>query len=147
MLAMFQDSTDRKETERRVQQHLSRLALLHQLTRAMGGRQDLAGIFLSVLSCLGEDLAVAFSGVLKWGTGAKALNMFILGPRSHTVAATMDLAEQSTVTVDQDGLRTAPPGQTVYEPDTAQDSFPFIQGLRSLVLTPLMVEETVLDLF
>lgn len=74
----------------------------------MGERQDLASIFLTVLSCLEQDLPVAFAGVLQWETGAKALNMFILGPRSHTVAATMDLAEQSMVAADQNGLHTAP---------------------------------------
>jgi PAS domain S-box-containing protein len=150
-LSLSRDITERKQAERRLQQQLARLALLHQITRAMGERQDLASIFRTVLGRLERDLPAAFAAIFQGDAGAEDLQVCALGPQSVDLAATMEVAEQSRVAVGQNGVRAALQGQTVYEPDTAQAPFPFphrfaAAGLRSVVLTPLMVEHTVFGL-
>ncbi len=150
-LSISRDITKRKQVEKRLQQQLARLELLHQITRAMGERQDLVSIFRIVLGRLEQDLSVAFTGIFQWETGASELRVLTLGPQSHPMAAAIELTEQSVIAVDQNGLRMALQGQIIYEPDTVQVPFPFTQrlaraGLRSLVLTPLVVEHTVLGL-
>ena len=50
-----QELVERERIEQRMQQQLGRLALLHELTRAIGERQDLASIFLTVVGRLESD--------------------------------------------------------------------------------------------
>ncbi len=150
-LSISRDITERKQVERRLHQQLVRLRLLHQITRAMGERQDLASIFHTVLGRFDRDLPVAFAAIFQWDAEAEHLQVCALGLQSVDLAATMELAGQSRVAVGQNGLRAALQGQTVYEPDTAQAPFPFphrfaAAGLRSLMPTLLPVEHTVFGL-
>src|SRR5439155_22215509 len=54
------DITERKAAEAKAQAQLIRLNLLHQITRAVGGRQDLRSIYQVVLRSLEEHLRFDF---------------------------------------------------------------------------------------
>lgn len=143
--AFVRDITERKRAEDRVRQQLVRLNLLHQITRAIGERQDLLSIFRVVLGSLEEGLPIAFGCLCLFDATRDALTVTVVGRHSAGFAATLGMQEQSVIPVDQNGLRTCVRGQTVYEPDTARvhASIPqrFAQaGLSSLAAAPLSVE-------
>ncbi len=58
---VFSDVTERKDRELKRQAQLERLALLQQITRAIGERQDLPSIFQIVVRTLEDQLPVDFA--------------------------------------------------------------------------------------
>lgn len=144
----LRDITERQQAEARVLQQLARLALLHQITRAIGERQDLYSIFLVVLSRLEQDLPIAFGCFCLGASGSDVLTVTAVGPASQALAATVDLEEQTVFPLGQNGLRACMAEQTVSVLDTAEGHTPLQQrcaraGLRSLVATPLLVEDSI----
>ncbi len=142
------DITSRKEAQRRVQTQLDRLALLHQITRAIGERQDLASIFNVVLRNLEDQLPIDFGCICRYDAAAVSLTITTIGASSAALATQLGLDEQNLLSIDQNGLARCIAGQLVYEPDTSQIPFPFPQrlaagGVRSLVVAPLLVENSV----
>ena len=135
-------------SESRLHDQLSRLNLLQQITRATGDRQDLSSIFQVVLGSLEENLPIDFGCFLLHDATAQTLTVSALGVRGLIFAEKLELANQSLVPIDQNGLSRCIAGQLVYEPDVKEVSFPFPQrlaavGLRSLVISPLIVESQV----
>ena len=142
------DITGRKGAENKLQAQLERLNLLHQITRAIGERQDLRSIFQVVLKTLEEQQPIDFSCVCLFDPAAALLTVNSVGVRSKDLAKELALTEQVRVAVDENGLSHCVRGQLVYEPDLSQVPFPFPQrlaqgGLRSLVAAPLLVESKV----
>jgi PAS domain S-box-containing protein len=142
------DITSRKEAEQRVQAQLSRLALLHDITRAIGDRQDLPSIFQVVLRRLEDQLPVDFACLCRYNPESKSLIIASIGAGSAPLAARLALAERMVLPIDPDGLAQCVAGQLVYEPDTGRVPFAFAQrlaagGLQSLVVAPLLVESQV----
>ena len=142
------DMTARIEAERRIRAQLERLNLLHQITRAIGERQDLASIFQVVVRSLEDQLPVDFACLCLYDSVAYALTVARVGAKSGPLALELAMREQAGIAIDENGLSRCVRGELVYEPDIASSAYPFPQrlargGLRSLVVTPLQSESQV----
>jgi signal transduction histidine kinase/ActR/RegA family two-component response regulator len=127
---------------------LSRLDLLHRITRATGERHDLQSVFKIVLHNLEEDLPIDFGCMSVYEAGAEALSIAAIGEKSTAFARELALLEHTQVPIDQNGLARCVAGELVYEPDTREMAFPFPRrfaavGLHGLVVAPLLVENRV----
>jgi NO-binding membrane sensor protein with MHYT domain/signal transduction histidine kinase/ActR/RegA family two-component response regulator len=140
--------TERELTETRLQAQLERLTLLDQISRAIGERQDLQSIYQVAIRSLEERLPVDFACVCRYDAADNALTVISVGVHSQVTAVGLALAEQSRITIDQNGLSRAVRGEVVYEPDIGAVPFPFPRrlargGLRALVVAPLQSESRV----
>ena len=143
--AFLRDITSRKLGEMRLKEQLARLNLLHQITRAVGERQDLRSIFQAVIRGLEDDAPVDFSCICLRDAASDTLRVTGVGVKSAPLALSLALSEQADLSIDGNGLSQCLAGRLVHEPDAAQVPFPFPQrlargGLRSLVIAPLQSE-------
>ena len=83
---------------------LSRLDLLHRITRATGERHDLHSIFKVVLHNIEEDLPIDFGCMSVYEAGAEALCIAAIGAKSSGLASELALAKDIHVPIDQNGL-------------------------------------------
>jgi signal transduction histidine kinase/ActR/RegA family two-component response regulator/HAMP domain-containing protein len=132
----------------RLQRQLSRLDLLHRITRAVGERQDLRSIFQVVIRHLEEHVPVDFGCICLYDPMEEILTVASVGTRSHETAMELALTEKAQIPVDRNGLSRCVRGELVYEPDigASQYSFPSTLargGLRALVVAPLRAESRV----
>ena len=132
----------------RTQEQLSRLDLLQNITRAIGERQDPASIFQVVLQRLEDDMPIEFGCICLHEAQADHLIARTIGARGAAAAASMGIAEQSHIPVDDNGISKCLRGQLVYEPDVREVPFPLPRrlaagGFRSLVIAPLLIESNV----
>jgi signal transduction histidine kinase len=146
MLAQVQHS----ETRSRAQ--LARLHLLQHITAAIGDRHDLSSIFQVVLRKVEEDLPIDFGCVCLFDSATATLTVNTVGVASRALLPSLDLAEQSIIPIDGNGLTRCIRGQLVYEPDVREVPFPFPQrfaraNLHSLIIAPLLVEANVFGIF
>ena len=144
----LRDITDRKQADYKLHAQLARLDLLNRITRAIGERQDLPSIFHVVASTLEDNLPIAFGCVCLRETGAEVLTVSAVGSKGRPLAAALAMTEQARIPVDGNGLARCLKGELVYEPDISGLDFPFprrlaAQGLRSLVVAPLLLESQV----
>jgi signal transduction histidine kinase/CHASE3 domain sensor protein/CheY-like chemotaxis protein len=144
----FQDITDRKVVERRLQSQMQRLTLLQQITRAIGERHDVASIMQVTISTVEAELPLDFGCILRFEHGSTNLEVACIGSASRAVAVQLGIAEEQPLKIDNNGLSRCVAGQLVYEPDVRDVAFPFPQrlagaGLCSLVAAPLLVESKV----
>src|SRR6202011_288897 len=142
---IIRDITERKTAEAQVQGHLVRLDLLHRITRAIGGREDLRSIYQVVLRSLEEVLGFDFGCICDYDATSQHLTVIHVGARSQPLALELALTEQAHIPIDGSGLSLCVHGQLVYEPDTTDVKMAFPQklvaaGLHSLVAAPLLVE-------
>src|SRR6267154_6414519 len=140
--------TQIQQSEGKLHAQLSRLSLLQHITRATGERQDLPSIFQVVLGSLEENLPIDFGCMLLHDAAAPSLTVDVIGVAGREFADKIGLRERMDVPIDANGLSRCVAGQLVYEPDVLQVPFPFPQrmaaaGLRSVVITPLIVENQV----
>ncbi|HEY2009597.1 MAG TPA: PAS domain S-box protein [Rhizomicrobium sp.] len=147
--AFLRDITERKSAELRVQTQIERMALLERITRAVGQRQDMASIFQVLVRTLEERLPADFVCTCAYDADKDTLVVNHVGAHSRALGRALGLVEGATVAVDQNGLSRCVRGALVYEPDIAEVDFAFPsllarQGLRSLVFTPLAIEDRVL---
>jgi len=124
------------------------VSLLHQITRAVGGRQDLASIYQVVLLSLEEHLRFDFGCICNYEAARPELTVVHVGAESQPMGIELALTEQAHIPIDANGLSRCVRGQLVYEPDTRDVKMPFPQrlaaaGLHSLVVAPLVVESKV----
>jgi signal transduction histidine kinase/ActR/RegA family two-component response regulator len=139
----------RRDAEAKANAQLERLALLHQISRAIGERQDLKSILNVAISAVETQMPAAFVAVvMRDESQGASLRVASVGPASVERAGAMDLSEGAIVAVDNNGLSRCMRGRLVYEPDTTEVAFPFPErlagaGLRSLVAAPLQVESQV----
>src|SRR5580698_4011669 len=146
--AFNQMLTTIQESEGKLRSQLARLNLLQHITRAIGDRQDLHSIFLVVLNTLEDSLQIDFACFLLHEPRAQSLTVETLGIQSSKLSEGLGVSAGVSVPIDNNGLSRCIGGEFVYEPDIAQVNFPFPQrlataGLRSLVLSPLNVENEV----
>jgi PAS domain S-box-containing protein len=146
------DITERKVAEARVNEQLSRLSLLNQITRAIGGREDLGSIYQVALRSLEEELSFDFGCICDYDPISRKLQIIHVGARSRTLAMDLALTEHAHISIDANGLSRCVLGQFLYEPDIAEVILPFPQklaraGLRSFVAAPLLVESKVFGVF
>jgi signal transduction histidine kinase/CHASE3 domain sensor protein/FixJ family two-component response regulator len=142
------DVTARKQTEIKLQAQLARLALLSQITRAVGERQDIKSIFQVVIRTLEEHLPVDFCSICLYEPEAKELTVTSVGKHSEPLAIELAMTEHAHIPIDKNGLSQCVQGQLVYEPNLAEVPFPFPQrllrsGLGAFVVAPLLVESEV----
>lgn len=147
-VAIRNDMTARKMAEKKNQEQLERLSLLHQITRAIGERQDLRSIYQVAIASLEEQLPLDFCCICHYDRDLNEITVTCVGSRSGELALELAMTEQSHISIDGNGLSRCVRGHLVYEPDIAMGSFPFPArlargGLRSLVVTPLQVESHV----
>src|SRR6266403_1283532 len=140
--------TQIQQSEGKLHAQLGRLSLLQHITRATGERQDLPSIFQVVLGSLEESLPLDFGCMLLHAAAAPSLTVDVIGVAGREFADKLGLRERMDVPIDANGLSRCVAGQLVYEPDVLQVPFPFPQrmaaaGLRSVVITPLIVENQV----
>jgi PAS domain S-box-containing protein len=146
------DITERKAAEAKAQGHLVRMNLLHQITRAIGGRHDLRSIYQVVLRSLEEQLGFDFGCICDYDPTRQELMVIHVGVQSQPLSLDLALTEEAHIPVDANGLSRCVRGQLVYEPDITNVKMPFPQkllaaGLHSLVAAPLLVETKVFGVF
>jgi signal transduction histidine kinase/ActR/RegA family two-component response regulator len=139
---------EREAAQAKLQLQLSRLNLLHRITRAIGERHDLRSIFQVVIRSLETDLPIDFGCVCLYVEAERVLTVTSIGSRSDAVTQKLAMMEHERIAVDSNGLATCIKGQLVYEPDIARASGEFTQrlakaGLRALVISPLVAQGTV----
>jgi signal transduction histidine kinase/ActR/RegA family two-component response regulator len=137
-----------KQTERKLQVQLERLAQLDQITRAIAQRQDLRSLFQVLVGSLEEKLPVDFGCVCLYDALEEQLVVAGVGARSEPLARELALGEQERLAVAENGLSRCVQGQLVYEQTLAALQAPFAQrlaraGLGSLVAAPLQLESKV----
>jgi PAS domain S-box-containing protein len=142
------DITKRKQAEHKLADQLARLHLLNDITRAIGERQDLPGIFQVVIRTLEEQLPIDFGCICLYSSPEAHLTVSALGWKSRDLAGELGLTEQTLIGIDQNGLSHCVRGELVYEPDLQAVQFPFpqrlaLRGLGAMVTAPLMVESKV----
>jgi PAS domain S-box-containing protein len=145
---LFNDITDRKTAELKLQAHLGRMSLLHQITRAVGERQDLPSIFQVVIRTLEDQMPVDFSCMFLYDPATNGVVVERIGIRSAELAMELALAEQAQVNIGDDCVAKIIKGDLIYEPDTSVTPWPFPLrlskgGLGAMVAIPLMVEGTI----
>jgi PAS domain S-box-containing protein len=146
------DITERKATEARATAHLARLNLFNQITRAIGGREDLGSIYQVALHNLEENLGFDFGCICDYDPTRQDLTVIHVGVRSRTLARELALAENARIPIEDSGLSRCVRGHLVYEPNVADVKMPFLQklaaaGPHSLVAVPLLVESKVFGVF
>lgn len=142
------DIAERNAFGVRLQRHLSRLDLLHRITRAVGERQDLRSIFQVVIRHLEEQVPIDFGCICLYDPHEQILTVTSVGARSRETALELALTEKARVPVDRNGLSRCVRGELVYEPNIAASPYPFPGtlakgGLCALVVAPLRAESTV----
>ena len=142
------DISQRKQAEENLQAHLSRLALMNRITRAIAERQDLKSIFQAAVRSLEQDLPLDFASVCLYDPATQHLTVTCVGVHSASLALELAMPEQTRIDIDQNGLSRCVMGYLVYEEDLSAIPFPFPQrlsagGLGSLVAAPLLAESRV----
>jgi signal transduction histidine kinase/ActR/RegA family two-component response regulator len=144
---LFDDITERHLAQRRQQEQLERLNLLHQITRGIGERQDLQSIFSVVLRELEARMPIDF-GCLLLNEDGGMLRVSCTGQHSAMLASQLSLQEGAGIDVPDSGLARCLLGHLLHEPElgSADASLPrrlAQAGLGAMVAAPLLVESKV----
>jgi PAS domain S-box-containing protein len=144
----YRDVTQRKASEARLQSQLAQLALLSQITRAIGERQDVPSIFQVAINTVEEQLPADFACIGLYEAAENLVTITSVGQRGQPRATELELTPQTRVAIDQNGLSICVSGRLVYEHDISAVPSAFPQrlahsGLRSMVAAPLLVESKV----
>lgn len=146
--SLGQEMTVRRQAEMKAHAQVERLSLLHQITRAIGERQDLDSIFQVVVRSVESQLPVDFACLCLYDGLDRRLTVAAVGLNSQALAFELAMPVRAQVDIDENGLSQCVRGRLVYEPDITALDFPFPQrlargGLCSLVAAPLQVESKV----
>jgi signal transduction histidine kinase/ActR/RegA family two-component response regulator len=138
----------RDAAQRKLQNQVARLDLLHRATRAIGERQDLDSIFHVVVRSLEDNLPIDFACICTYEATAQRLTVASVGPKASRRSAELRIGPRTVLPIEHNGLSRCVHGVLVYEPDTRKVEFPVPQrfataGLRALVAAPLLVENQV----
>ena len=145
---LFNDITERKAAETRIRAQNERMRLLHQITRAVGERQDLPSIYQVVIRTLEDQMPVDFACVCLYDKAANDVMIASVGLRSAELAMELALTEQQHVNIGDDCVARAVLGEMIHEPDTSLVDSPFPKrlakgGLRAMVAVPMLIEGVV----
>ena len=137
-----------EEGQARLQSQLTRLDLLHRITRAIGERQDLPSIFQVLLRTLEDELPIDFGCVCLYEVGTDAASLATIGARSEPLARVLNAHPRRggsnrperacALREGRAGLRAGPVSSISVSTDASRAG-----GLCSLVIAPLLVENRV----
>ncbi len=138
-----------RESEVKLRDQLSRLALLEQITRGISSRLDFQHILKVVTHSLEDALPVDFCCVCLFDEQAKQCAVAQVGLKSAPLALELAMPEHAVISLDCVALAPAARGELSYLQDVREMEFPFLQrlaqaGLRSLVVAPLPLEGKVI---
>lgn len=147
-VALQREANERRQAQNKLQAQLGRLALLHQITRAIGERHDLRSIFQVVIRSLEDNLPIDFCCVYLYEPEQRALTAASTSSRIRALNLQLVKPEPAAIAVDANGLARCIAGEVIYEPNMEQVQYPLAQrlakhGLRSMVAAPLLVENRV----
>lgn len=144
MVGAMVDITERKESERALQQQLARISLLNRITHAISERQDLQSLIRTVLEQLERHLPVDFGAI--WLYDAKTDHLTCSAIQKTRAQGDTELdffRPGATSTPDSLGLRACVQGRPMYinrdfESDALQ---PLVKaGFPSIIASPLREE-------
>ena len=134
------DLTETKESN-------MRLELLHRITRAISGREDLASMYRQVMRMISETFGFDFGCICTYDAACYRLTITDLQVSDANIAAKLDQHIGTEVAVEGEALTGAVAGEMVYEPvltcSTPSCRALFAAGITSLVATPLRVENEI----
>jgi signal transduction histidine kinase/ActR/RegA family two-component response regulator len=138
----------RRAAEEKAQAQLERLALLHQISRAIGERQDTASIYDVAIRSVEQQLPADFACVALYDPADHVIEIVNVGAKAARFTLRAGMNGGARIDVGENGLSRCVRGALVYEPDVAALNFAFpqrlaISGLRSFVGAPLQVESQV----
>jgi hypothetical protein len=141
----------RREAERKVQAHLDRLDLLHQIIRAIGERRDLNSLFHLVVESLERELPADLVCLCLHDIVDHTLVVARVGHCNRKPEFDLGLFDRARIDIDANGLSSCAAGAFVYEPDIRQVEFALPRrlarvGLQSVVMAPLQADEQMLGL-
>ncbi|MDB6064664.1 MAG: hybrid sensor histidine kinase/response regulator [Pedosphaera sp.] len=136
---------ERRRTQEALQQQLTRISLLNQITHVVSEREDLPSILQVVLRQLEDHLPVDVGMVYLLEPGGETLSIAALRENSPRLTVGSHFCQGATMSIEQTGLGQCRLGETVYIPETARPQAELIQslsaaGLQCAVAVPLMVE-------
>jgi signal transduction histidine kinase/CheY-like chemotaxis protein len=143
--ALRRENEERRRTEAALQQQVTRMSLLVQITRTISERQDTESILHVVLLQLEDHLSLDLGCVALFDPQAETLNIQALRLKNPLLASKLDFHEGVVLALADTGLDLCAEGQTVYVDDTLRGSSALaeslaVAGLRSAVAVPLLVE-------
>ncbi|HEY4078947.1 MAG TPA: ATP-binding protein [Rhizomicrobium sp.] len=138
----------RNDVERRLEDERNRLHLLHQITRAIGEKQDIKSIFHVVSQELEDKLPVDFSCGYLFDNSSYVFARASIGRRSARRIDASAFGELEIVPLDGGSISLSAAGKLVHEADILDMTFPFLRrlaecGLRALVIAPLKVDDAI----
>ena len=138
----------RQDAERRLRSQLGRLRLLDRITRSVHARQDTPSIFQVVIRSLEDYMPVEFAAIGVYKAEERAVTIAHLGVKTRPIAQAIAMAENTQITVEENGIARCIKGELVYEPDIAELPFAFPKrlaagGVKALVIAPVLVESEV----
>jgi signal transduction histidine kinase/ActR/RegA family two-component response regulator len=156
-LASAQERLDREAAERqradaKARAQLERLNLLHQITRAIGDRQDLESIFQVAVRSVEQQLPVDFACLCDYDEATRVLTVVSVGAKSRELGLSLAAPEPMAFRADENALVRCIGGALTYEPDISGLPFPLqaqlsLAGIHALVAAPLQVESKVFGCF
>ncbi len=140
---LLKEAAERRDADRRTMAQFERVNLLYQITRAIGGRQDLASIFQITILSVEDQLPADFCCLCLRDDMTSALRVSSVGFRSAALGHA--LVEQGTIAIDANGLQRCLQGELLYEPDLSRLELPLtrrlaLAGMGSAVFAPVKVE-------
>lgn len=149
---LARESSERRRADAKALEQLARLSLLHQITRAIGDRQDLDSIFQVAVRSVEAQLPVDFACICTFDAAARTLTVAAVGANSPALGLSLAAAEPLTFGVDDNHLARCIEGSVLYEPDITAMNAPLqaqlaLAGLHALVAAPLQVESKAFGCF
>jgi PAS domain S-box-containing protein len=134
------DVTEAKESN-------MRLELLHRITRAISGREDLASMYRQVMRMISERFGFDFGCICTYSAVHSTLTITDLQVSDEAMVMKLGQHIGAEIPVEGEALTGAVGGDMVYEPVLTCSTPPcralFEAGITSLVATPLRVENDI----
>lgn len=146
------EAAERQRADAKALAQLERLNLLHQITRAIGDRQDLDSIFQVAVRSVEQQLPVDFACLCDYDEATRVLTVVSVGAKSRELGLSLAAPEPMAFAADENALVRCIQGALTYEPDISGMPFPLqaqlsLAGIHALVAAPLQVENKVFGCF
>ena len=131
------------QAKRQSQTRLEQMSLLHQITRAIGSRQDLNNIYQIVVNEVEQKLPADFCVMGTYDPANNTLNTRAVGVNSKALARELGIDEGAIIPAKGIHIERAVKGHSVHNANMAIQSGPIgaalhaVGGLHSLIITPL----------